>query len=130
MDRLNRAIILLGSNQECDMNMECAAIELEAHFAVIHFSEPVYTRYIGDFQNVEPSLNQVAIGYTTEDPGTLRELFKEIEQLLGRDPEDKTIHNVPIDIDLLLWNCQTFKPENIKRDYVVSGIRSLLSKSI
>jgi len=127
---LNRAILLLGSNQECDMNMECAAMELEAHFESIHFSEPVYAGYIGDFRHDEPSLNQVAIGYTAEDPGTLRELFKEIEQLLGRNPEDETSGNVPIDIDLLLWNSQAFKPENIRRDYVVSGIRSLLSKSI
>lgn len=130
MSNVNRVILSLGSNQDSDENIECAAIELEAHFMSIHFSEPVYTHPVGDFPDALPFLNQVAIGYTKEDPTGLRELFKEIEQLLGRNPQDDKVCKIPINIDLLLWNNQNFKPEEMRRDFILSAIRGLLGKGV
>ncbi len=130
MNGLNRVIISLGSNQDSDMNIECAAMELEAHFTSIHFSEPMYARYPGEVSGTHPFLSQVAIGYTNDDPAGLRSLFSEIEQLLGRNPQDDKACRIPIDISLLLWNNQNFKPEEMRRDYILSAVRGLLGQGI
>lgn len=130
MSNVNRVILSLGSNLDSDMNIECADMELQAHFVSIYFSEPVYTNPIGGSEDTPPFLNQIAIGYTTEDPENLRDLFKEIEQLLGRNAQDDEELRIPIDIDLLQWNNQNFKPEDMRRDYVLAGIRSLLNQGV
>lgn len=130
MSEINRVIISLGSNQDSEMNIECAIMELQAHFASIYFSEPVYTKPVGDLPNKTPFLNQIAVGYTPDEPDELKSLFKEIEQLLGRNPQDDKEGIIPVDIDLLLWNSQSLKPEDMQRDYVVKAIRELMDKGV
>lgn len=40
-------------------------------------------------------------------------------------PDDKNFGIVPIDIDLLQWNELIFKPDDLRRDYIIEGIRAL-----
>jgi 2-amino-4-hydroxy-6-hydroxymethyldihydropteridine diphosphokinase len=127
MDKSNRIIMLLGSNRDAEENMKLAEAELRDYFPQIAFSTPVYTEPVGTNYNT-PFLNRIAVAYTSDRPEEIIVCFKLIEQVLGRTPSDKLIGSIPIDIDLLQWNDQELKKEDLKRDYVIDGIRSLSSK--
>lgn len=126
-NKRNRAILCVGSNLDKEKNMERAVERLRAHFISIRFAEPVYTE---SFDCLVPTtfLNQVAIVYSSESTEEIRSRLKEIERSLGRRPEDKALGRVPIDIDLLCWNDEILKPDDLRRDYVRVGIRSLLGE--
>ncbi|WP_085536529.1 2-amino-4-hydroxy-6-hydroxymethyldihydropteridine diphosphokinase [Massilibacteroides vaginae] len=127
MDKSNRIIMLMGSNRNAEENMKLAEAELRDYFPRIAFSDPVYTEPIGTNYNT-PFLNRIAVAYTADRPEEIIVCFKLIEQVIGRTPNDKLIGSIPIDIDLLQWNEQILKKEDMKRDYVVSGIRSLAAE--
>ena len=40
-------------------------------------------------------------------------------------PDDKNFGIVPIDIDLLQWNELILKPDDLRRYYIIEGIRAL-----
>lgn len=124
MDKSNRIIMLLGSNRNAEENMKLAEAELRDYFPQIAFSDPVYTEPVGT-NYTTPFLNRIAVAYTSDRPEEIIVCFKIIEQILGRTPADKQTGSIPIDIDLLQWNDQILKKEDVKRDYVVEGIRSL-----
>ena len=124
-EKQNRVILCLGSNLDKEKNIERAAARLRARFVSIRFSDPVYTRSIGCPEETW-FLNQVAVLYCTETTAEIITILKEIERSLGRKPEDKAVGHVPIDIDLLSWNNRVLKPDDLRRDYIISGIRSLL----
>lgn len=124
VDGLNRIILALGSNRDKEQNMERAAIQLCAHFISVRFAKMIYTAPI-DCPDLSPFLNQVAVAYTSDGPTEIITYLKQVERMLGRRPEDKQTGSIPIDIDLLQWNDRILKPEDMKRDYILSGIRSL-----
>lgn len=127
MDENNRIIMLMGSNRNAEENMKRAETELREYFPRIAFSEPVYTEPVGTNYNT-PFLNRIAVAYTGDRPEEIIVCFKLIEQVIGRTPNDKLIGSIPIDIDLLQWNDQVLKKEDLKRDYVINGIRSLATE--
>lgn len=45
---------------------------------------------------------------------------------MGRKQGDKAKGNIPIDIDLLQWNDQTLKPQDLQRPYVQSALAGML----
>lgn len=106
--------------------MERAEEMLRARFLHIRFSRRVYTDPV-DCAWTDPFMNQVAIVYSEKDAEGIRDILKEIEHALGREPSDKHEGRVPIDIDLLQWNGQVLKPSDLGRDYVRDGILSLLT---
>ena len=105
---------------------ERAAEMLRAHFVFIQFSQPVYTEPI-DCPLSTTFLNRVAVLYSEESPARIKDVLKDIECCIGRKPEDKSCGRVPIDIDLLQWNDQILKAEDLTREYVLDGICSLLA---
>lgn len=125
-NNLNRIILCLGSNLNKEKNIECAANLLRTHFVSIRFSVPVETEPL-KCKSTATFLNQVALIDTTLDLTEVHRILKSIESQLGRTPEDKINGLIPIDIDLLQFNNQILKPEDLSRDYVINGIRSLRS---
>lgn len=125
-NKQNRIILCLGSNWDKEKNMERAVEMLRAHFVFIRFSHPVYTEPV-DCPLPIAFLNCVAVLYSEESLWQVKNVLKDIECRIGRKPEDKFHGRVPIDIDLLQWNDQVLKTEDLTRKYVLDGIRSLLS---
>lgn len=70
-------------------------------------------------------LNCVAIGGVAEDAEQIGRILKAIERRLGRRPDDKAAGRIPIDIDLLQWDEQVLKPDDLSRPYVVEGLSAL-----
>lgn len=124
LDLLNKIILSLGANNNSEINIAAADDLLRSNFVSIHFSEPVYTEPIGDIKT-GLFLNQVAIAYTSNYPDEINKILKQVERALGRTPESKEQGIIPIDIDLLQWNEQVLKPDDLQRDYVRSLLRTL-----
>ena len=116
-NKRNRVLLCLGSNWDKEKNMERAAEMLRAHFVFIQFSQPVYTEPI-DCPLSTTFLNRVAVLYSEESPARIKDVLKD---------KDKSCGRVPIDIDLLQWNDQILKAEDLTREYVLDGICSLLA---
>ena len=121
---LNKIILSLGSNQDQEKNMAEAVRILRNQFVSIAFSNSVYTEPIG-LTGSAPFLNWVAVAYTSEQPDEIKHLLKRIEYKLQRMPDDKNFGIVPIDIDLLQWNELILKPDDLRRYYIIEGIRAL-----
>ncbi len=124
LDLLNKIILSLGANSNSEINIAAADDLLRSNFVSIYFSEPVYTEPIGDIKT-GLFLNQVAIAYTSNYPDEINKILKQVERTLGRTPESKVQGSIPIDIDLLQWNEQVLKPDDLQRDYVRSLLRTL-----
>lgn len=113
----NQAILCLGSNWGCEANISSADDLLRGYFRSIRFSESVYTEPIG-LAGSGPFLNQVAFVSTDAPLEEVRQALKTMEKQLGRRPESKEMGQIPIDIDLLLWNGEILKPADWEKDYV------------
>lgn len=122
-------ILCIGSNDRRRENLSLARRELSALFPAIRFAteqdtEPLY------FTNPALFANQVAV-FATELPkaGVLCAL-KAIEQRSGRLPGDKQQERVCLDIDLLCYAGEVLKPRDLKREYVLDGLKELQTESI
>lgn len=98
---------------------------LRAHFVFIQFSASLYGT--DRLSIINYILNRVVVLYSEESPARIKDVLKDIECCIGRKPEDKSCGHVPIDIDLLQWNDQILKAEDLTREYVLDGICSLLA---
>ena len=121
---MNKGIICIGSNYNGEANLSRCRKLLESAFADIIYSStcitaPYGTTYTSDF------INQLAIIHTEKSKESVIELLKSYEKELGRNSEDKKKGLVKIDIDLIVWNEDILKPEDMKRRYVTELISEL-----
>lgn len=108
--------------------MKEACRQLEQLFPAIRWSTATYTRPIHCIQNT-PFLNRIGLASTPLSPDELRNRFKQLEKDLGRTPDSKQAGIIPMDIDLLLWNDCTLKPEDMQQDYIQKGIEEIKKAS-
>lgn len=59
-----------------------------------------------------------------EEKEVIRAL-KQIEFEVGRRPEDKLAERVCLDIDLLVYDDEILKPEDMRRPYIREGVKEL-----
>ena len=104
--------------------MEEARKALMKLFPNIRFSKEMTTEAIGD-KFLSLVSNQVAKLETSLTIEEIRNLLKKIEKDNGRLPEDKEQGIVKLDIDLLMYDDLTLKPNDMEKDYVLEGISSL-----
>ena len=104
--------------------MEAARKALNDHFPNIRFTEEMTTEAIGD-RFLSPFSNQVAKMKTALSIEEIRKILKQIEKENGRLPEDKAHGIVKLDIDLLTFDEVILKPDDMKKDFVITGFSSL-----
>lgn len=124
----NRVILCLGSNWDCESNINSADELLREYFNPIHFSESVYTEPVG-LPASGLFLNQTVIAYTDNGLEEVKQSLKEMEKVLGRMPDSKEKGQIPIDIDLLLWNNEILKPADWEKEYVQLLVSSAFESS-
>ena len=117
-------ILCLGSNFYRIAHMAYAQRELKKHFPAIRFSEEMETEAIGS-RFLSPFSNQVASFETTLSAEEVSVILKQIEHDLGRLPEEKPQGVIRIDIDLLMYDNCVLKPQDMERDFVIEGLKSL-----
>lgn len=119
-------IISLGSNADSSYSILCEALDrLKVFFGDLKQSSMKYTQPIG-LQNSQCFLNQVVAFYSELPITKIQLLLKEIEQDLGRLPDDK--ENIAIDLDLIQWGENILKPSDMSFPHVQNGLKELNSK--
>lgn len=132
MDKImlgNRIIIALGSNTNPKQNMAAACGAVELLLPGIRWSDAVYTAPEA-CNNPSLFLNRVGVAYTSLSAAELIRHFKQIERALGRVSASKHQGIIPMDIDLLQWNDDRLKPDDLQRGYIKEGIRQLLERYV
>lgn len=124
---MNEVLVSIGSNENKERNLAICHQLLDANFDSITYSNTLITNAYGNnYKN--DFINQLAIINTNIDRVTLIEILKSIERKLGRKSEDKKDGIVKIDIDVIIWNNEIIKPEDITRSYIKDLLPSLPMK--
>lgn len=66
-------------------------------------------------------LNAVAYGKTVLEPDDLETLCKKFESDCGRDAAMRIMGNVPLDIDLVIYDTNILRPNDFKREFFKIG---------
>lgn len=116
--------ISIGSNEQRTQNLSLARKRLKELFPGIRFSTEEETR---PFFFHRPSLfsNQVARFVSASDASEVTSCLKAIEREAGRKPEEKKQEIVRLDIDLLSCDGKVYKPEDLKRDYILRALKQI-----
>lgn len=114
---MNKALLSIGTNTDREENLSLSHELLNSKFSEISYSKTSVTSPYGDnYKN--DFLNQLAVIYTNMTKESVIELLKGIERKLGREASDKKNGIVKIDIDLVIWNDDILKPNEINRRYI------------
>ncbi len=114
---MHHVLLSLGTNTHARFNLKCAMQLLELHFQNVRFTSVVKSNPYGTQYN-RPFLNTLAFFHTSLKQEELAFQLKNMEQKMGRKPEDKSNGKIIIDIDLIMWDNEIVKPEDFKRSYV------------
>ena len=124
MQTKEHCLLSLGSNTDASLNLLKARTLLRKHFPDIRFSTPLSTEPIG-MSNPSLFTNQTAVLHTSLPQAEVRSLLKAIEEACALPSKDKVNGLIHMDIDLLTYGQQTLKPDDLKREYVISGMEEL-----
>ena len=76
-------------------------------------------------EDAKAFLNLIALFETELDRETLEAKLKKLEIKLGRDHDDDEEGIIPMDLDIIEWNDEVYKPQDMVRPYVVAGLEEL-----
>lgn len=116
--------VCVGSNEHRLENLALARKRLSEFFPDIRFASATDTKPLF-FQRQALFANQVARFVSECGVDEVIRRLKEIEWEAGRTPEEKRQEIVRLDIDLLTCDDKAYKPEDLKRDYIVRGLEEL-----
>ncbi|MCH5328504.1 MAG: 2-amino-4-hydroxy-6-hydroxymethyldihydropteridine diphosphokinase [Coprobacter sp.] len=122
---MNRVVIGLGSNVGNALALleacckDIASIAVSARFSACYETAAVGTVPAPDYCNC------VGIVETDWDYDRLYRCFKEMEKAAGRTPESKHRGEVPLDIDIVVWNDEVKRPRDMEQEYMQIGLNRL-----
>lgn len=123
---MNEVLISIGSNINKEKNLTVCQQLLNASFDCIQYSDiSITVPYGNNYQ--DNFINQLAMILTNDEKNVVSNILKSIEKKIGRVPEDKNLGIVKIDVDIIIWNNNVIKPEDITRSYVKDLISTLPS---
>lgn len=121
----NKAIISIGSNEHRTANVKKIMEVLTEHFPTIRFSTPQLTEPVDMPEDAKAFLNLIALFETDLEREALEAELKRFEVKLGRDHDDDENGIIPMDLDIIEWNDEVYKPRDMVRPYVVAGLDEL-----
>lgn len=124
---MNTCLICIGSNYHREENLPLARRKLQALFPSVCFATEVETEPL-HLTNTALFSNQVAMFTTCMEEKEVILALKQIEFEAGRRPEDKTVERVCLDIDLLAYDSEILKAEDMQRPYIRQGVEEVVEK--
>lgn len=107
-------ILSLGTNTDY-LNIEIAEQRLQGLFSAVRVSRTLVSPAVDSPSVIPDFANAIFTGDTSLSFEELRIAVKNLERAMGRDREQKG--RVDIDIDILLYGTQLFKPKDWHRPY-------------
>jgi 2-amino-4-hydroxy-6-hydroxymethyldihydropteridine diphosphokinase len=121
---MNKVLISIGTNVDRETNLAlCRKLLGSAFLRIIYSDTSVTSPYGNTYKN--DFLNQLAVVYTDKTKSEVGGILKLLEKDMGRKASDKQKGVVKIDIDLVVWNEEILKPDDLSRSYVVDLLPSL-----
>lgn len=117
---MNTAVISLGSNVTGREEIVRSAIADLRHEFVVEAVSDVYDAP-DDRYAAMPYSNAVMRLSTDLGHAPLRAYFKAMECRYGRTPESKESRQVPLDIDIVIFNDSVVRPDDFSRPYFIHG---------
>lgn len=114
---MHKVLLSIGTNSDACSNMKQAKNLLLSYFQNIKFTSTLKTEAYGE-NYTEPFLNSLAFFETEKKKDEVEWLLKLIEKKMGRKPSHKSEGRIIIDIDLIKWNNEVLKPNDLKQDYM------------
>lgn len=121
---MHHCLLCLGSNYEYPLRLQAAREALLTAFPGIRFGKELVTEAIGS-RWLSPFGNQLAKCSTDLSREEVRRILKRIEKENGRLSEDKARGIVKLDIDLLMYDDEVLKPEDMMRDFVRKSLEEI-----
>ncbi|MCU6769380.1 2-amino-4-hydroxy-6-hydroxymethyldihydropteridine diphosphokinase [Barnesiella propionica] len=121
---MNRVIISIASNTPDKQDIMTNCINtLCREYPGILFSSCYNSRALNP---IHPDyLNAVAIFKTKNDYEAVYSHLKIMETEAGRTPESKKTNQIPLDLDIIIWNKEVKKPRDLSYEFVLKGIEEL-----
>ena len=116
--------ICIGSNEHRKENMALARRRLSELFSDIRFAREEDTLPLACRREAMFS-NQVARFASARFPEEVSGCLKAIEREAGRSSADTQQEIVRLDIDMLMCDSVVYKPDDLKRAYIVRGLKEL-----
>lgn len=126
---MSTCLICIGSNYQREKNLPLARCKLQALFPSICFATEVETEPL-HLRNTALFSNQVAMFTTGIEEKEVIRTLKQIEFEVGRRPEDKPAERVCLDIDLLAYDDEILKPEDMQRPYIRQGMKEIVDEEM
>lgn len=122
---MNQLLISLGSNMPCgEENMEAAIEEIRAKATFAQFSSMYDTDPVGLHRHARYK-NCVGQLHSPKSFEEWKALFKNLEQAAGRNDELRAQGNVPLDIDIVIWNEEVMRPRDLSAEYLQQGLQEI-----
>lgn len=117
---MNFVVLSLGSNSADKIQkMKICINDLKDVFVDVKVSSVYETESLNRIDN--SYLNAVLSGYCNDGFDVIKARMKQYEIDSGRTKESKLKGNVPIDIDIVLWNGDIIKENDFKQSYFQIG---------
>lgn len=114
---MHKVLLSIGSNTDACMNMKQAIEHLLSYFPSIIFTSTIETEPHGEVYTT-PFLNALAYFRTKLSKDDIQLQLKTIEKVMGRKPTDKAEGRIIIDIDLVKWDNEVLKPDDLEHNYM------------
>ena len=125
----HRFLLTLGSNDtsEDHISKSCEALRRLPGVVDLLFSTPRRSLPISFGLSDALFTDVVVLGATTLAKEEFSQVLKALEHKAGRTAEQRRLHPeiIPIDIDLILWEGQVLKPQDLERPYLITGLQEL-----
>lgn len=121
---MEKGILCIGSNYRKKENLALAREHLMELFPNIRFSTEQETLPVG-IKNQAMFSNQIGFFFSHLKEEQIKVELKNIEKKAGRCLKDQEKGIIALDIDLLLFHHRILKPQDMKREYVIKGIKEI-----
>lgn len=122
---MNTAILMLGSNENQEENLELAKNKIEQYYEIVSYSSIVKSKPHGK-QYKNQFLNQAIKILSDEITEDVKITLKDIEMEMGRNIDSKKAGSITIDIDLIFWNEQQIHQDYDRFEFVKKCIDEIM----
>lgn len=122
---MNKAIISLASNRDNgDAILKCTIEKLSQNNMATRFSKCYRTAPVGTCSK-RFYWNCTGIIETELDLSQIKNLYKTMERQAGRMSDSKQNGDIPLDIDIVVWNSEIIRPGDWEQSYFQKGLNMI-----